>query len=127
MKYWTSKLRHLIPERFSSEFIIDAATFALQNNNFCFEQKMYAQKIGTAIGTKFAPAYACLSMCYLILSELYLHFDVSIVEFIIELYKRYIDDGIVPLPPTVDINVFEFSGCECNSSRRWTSGNRCVL
>ena len=72
---------------------------------------MYAQKIGTAIGTKFAPPYACLSMGYLeetkLYPELYLHFDVSIVEFIIELYKRYMDDGIVPLPPTVDINVFE--------------------
>ena len=111
LKYWTNKLRHLIPERFSTEFIINTATFVLQNNNFCFDQKMYAQKIGTAIGTKFAPPYACLSMGYLeetkLYPELYLHFDVSIVEFIIELYKRYMDDGIVPLPPTVDINVFE--------------------
>ena len=44
LKYWTNKLWHLIPEHFSSEFIIDAAIFVLQNNNFCFDQKMYTPK-----------------------------------------------------------------------------------
>ena len=80
---------------------------------FALIKRCIPPKIATAIETKFAPPYACLSMGYLeenkLYPELYLRFDVSIVEFIIELYKRYMDNGIVPLPSTVDINVLKVS------------------
>ena len=111
LKYWINKLRHLIPARFTTNFIIDAASFVLRNNNFCFDRKMYAQIIGTAIGTKFAPPYACLAMGYLqqtkLYPELHCHSDQRIVDFIIKLFFRYMDDGIVPLPASVDIVLFE--------------------
>ena len=38
------------------------AEFILNNNIFKFNSKVYQQKLGTAIGTKFAPLYACIYM-----------------------------------------------------------------
>ena len=37
-------------------------SLVLENNYFEFNDKFYRQKLGTAIGTKFAPAYANLLM-----------------------------------------------------------------
>ena len=34
MEYWLNKLRHLIPERFSIAFILEAIKFVLENNFF---------------------------------------------------------------------------------------------
>ena len=36
-----------------------------ESNNFLFDNKMFRQISGTAMGTKFAPPYACLTMGYL--------------------------------------------------------------
>ena len=38
------------------------AEFVLKNNLFEFKSKVYQQKSGTAIGTKFAPPHACIYM-----------------------------------------------------------------
>ena len=38
------------------------AEFVLQNNFFEFNWEVKRQKSGTAIGTKFAPPYACIFM-----------------------------------------------------------------
>ena len=38
------------------------AAFVLKNNLFEFDSKFYKQISGTAIGTKFAPPYACIFM-----------------------------------------------------------------
>ena len=38
------------------------AEFVLNNNIFEFNSKVYQQKSGKAIGTKFAPPYACVCM-----------------------------------------------------------------
>ena len=38
------------------------AEFVLKNNYFQFSDKVYQQISGTAIGTKFAPPYACIFM-----------------------------------------------------------------
>ena len=40
------------------------ADFVLKNNLFEFDCKFYQQISGTAIGTKFAPPYACIFMDY---------------------------------------------------------------
>ena len=41
------------------------ADFVLKNNLFEFDCKFYQQISGTDIGTKLAPAYACISMGYI--------------------------------------------------------------
>ena len=38
------------------------AEFVLKNNYFEFNEKVCKQILGTAIGTKFAPPYACIFM-----------------------------------------------------------------
>ena len=51
--------------RFSKEFILDGIKFILENNIFCFSDTFYRQEKGTAMGTKFAPVYATLTIGYL--------------------------------------------------------------
>ena len=46
----------------STESIVSLGKLVLDSNVFEFEGKVYKQKLGTAIGTKFAPAYANLFM-----------------------------------------------------------------
>ena len=45
-----------------TEDLIKMASFVLKNNIFEFNGKVKQQISGTAIGTKFAPAYACIFM-----------------------------------------------------------------
>ena len=64
VKYWLEKY----PEknhRFSSSFILEAIKLILENNTFCFNDNFYKQIKGTAMGTKFAPVYATLTIGYL--------------------------------------------------------------
>ena len=46
----------------STETIMELAELVLQNNFFTHNNNVYKQKHGTAIGTKFAPPYAVLSL-----------------------------------------------------------------
>ena len=110
LKYWIGKLRHLIPSRVKTEFILEAAEFVLTNNYFLFNDVMYLQLIGTAMGTIFAPPYSCLTIGYLEITKLYpelrMQFSLSIANFVEEQYKRYMDDGITPLPIDIDPKLF---------------------
>lgn len=65
IKYWVDKYRDDIPEKFSKQFILDSLRVILQNNFFSFEDNIYVQKSGTAMGTKVAPSYASLVMGFL--------------------------------------------------------------
>ena len=42
--------------------LVKMAEFVLKNNYFEFNSAAYQQTSGTAIGTKFAPPYACIFM-----------------------------------------------------------------
>ena len=53
----------LIPERFTKEFIINSIRFILKITIF-FYSKMFYWVFGTAMVTKCAPPYACLSIGY---------------------------------------------------------------
>ena len=64
IEYWIMRKRDLIPQRFTKEFILESIEFILKNNNFLFDSKMFNQIIGTAMGTKCAPPYACLTIGY---------------------------------------------------------------
>ena len=44
------------------ESLIKMAEFVLKNNLFEFNNKVFQQMSGTAIGTKFAPPFACIYM-----------------------------------------------------------------
>ena len=52
-------------EGLSVDDLIDLAKIILDNNYFEFSEKVYKQKLGTAIGTKFAAAFANIFMAEL--------------------------------------------------------------
>ena len=62
------------------------AEFVLKNNYFKFNGKVKQQISGTAIGTKFAPTYACVFMDQVEIDFLRAQENVPFVWF------RYIDD-----------------------------------
>ena len=49
-------------KKIPTENLIKMAEFVLKNNLFEFNNKVFQQISGTAIGTKFAPPYACIYM-----------------------------------------------------------------
>ena len=59
-------LREALEQRSKKEIptenLIKVAEFILKNNFFEFDSKVFQQIAGTAIGTKFAPTYACIFM-----------------------------------------------------------------
>ena len=65
VKYWIEKYPDNLNSRFSKEFILDGIKLILENNIFCFNDTFYRQEKGTAMGTKFAPVYATLTIGYL--------------------------------------------------------------
>lgn len=44
------------------EFMVETAKFILEKNYFTYNQEVYHQRKGTAIGTRMAPSYANLFM-----------------------------------------------------------------
>ena len=111
LSFYIDRYRHLIPSRFTKEFIMESATLILENNNFYFDGQMYHQWIGVAMGTIFAPPYACLSVGFLEETQLYPQLQRLLVpsysEWVTDLFKRYIDDGIVPWPNELNIDIFK--------------------
>ena len=56
------KLEERSNKKVSSADLVDMAEFVLKNNFFEFDSNVKQQISGTAIGTKFAPPYACIFM-----------------------------------------------------------------
>ena len=110
IEYYIDKYRDHIPPRFTKQFIIESTLFVLNNNNFFFDDTLWHQKEGTAMGTKMAPPYACLSVGFLEETKLYpqlsTHFNASICELIIRWLLRYIDDGFLLWLKGLDFNIF---------------------
>ena len=109
--YWLHKLPDLVPNRFTSRFIIEAIQFVLENNYFSFNGEVWHQCVGTAMGKAFAPPYACLTMGYLEETKLFpcllpANFDEETTSLIIEFFYRYIDDNFNFLPKMVQPDFF---------------------
>ena len=109
--FWIKKMNHLIPARFTVNFIIESLKIVLQNNNFIFDNQYYNQTDGTAMGTKTAPPYACLVVAYLEETKLFpkvlpKFFTKTECQWIEKHFKRYMDDGFVPLLNSIKIDVF---------------------
>ena len=66
--------------------LVEMATIILENNYFEFDGQIYWQKQGTAIGTKFAPAYANIFM-YVLETRM-----LGICEFRPWIWWRFLDD-----------------------------------
>ena len=111
LEYWIERLRSKIPSRFTKSFILELAKFVLENNYCKFDSEMFRQVIGTAMGTIFAPPYACLVIGYLEETKLFPRllpskFSPETCQKIIEFFYRFMDDGTTLLPIEVDLQVF---------------------
>ena len=70
----------------------------LENNNFYFNDKMYTQVRGTAMGTKFAPTYATLVLAYLeekLYVETEIKYGKEFARYIKDNWKRFLDDCFI--------------------------------
>ena len=91
IEYWIDRLAHLIPTRFTKEFIIEGTKFVLENNYFDFGDTTWHQVVGTAMGKEVASPYACLTVGFLEETILFprllpANFEQDIVQKIIELF-----------------------------------------
>ena len=78
---------------------------------------MYLQLLGTAMDTKCAPRYACPAVGYLEETKLFInklpkYFNVSELKLIMELLKRYMDDGFIFC--LLKLNFKNFKTCSNN-------------
>ena len=64
IEYFVSYYRQSINPRFTTQFIMEAASFILSNNSITFGEMFHLQIKGTTMGTVFAPTYDTLSMCF---------------------------------------------------------------
>ena len=72
---------------------------------------MFLQLVGTAMGMEFAPPYACLGVGYLEETISFpplspLHFTLTECILIKEIFKHFMDDGLVLRPKNANIDVF---------------------
>ena len=109
IEYYIDKSYDLLPNRFTKSFILESIKFILQNNNFIFQDIMFNQLTGTAMGDNIAPPYAILSIGYLEETQLYpqvqREFNMEDSLYIENNFLRYIDDGFILLKSTIDIYV----------------------
>ena len=97
-EYWIMRKGDVIPRHFIKGFILEAIELILKSNSFLFDTKMFNQIIGTALGTKCAPQYACLTIGYqeetkLFTKDLPKYFSNEECLLIREFFKRYMDDN----------------------------------
>ena len=101
MEYWINKHPESLNSRFSKEFIIDSILLILTNNTFTFDDRIFLQKKGTAMGTKMAPSYATLVLGYLE-NELYRQVSNKMGEeishYVYTNWRRFLDDCYINWP-----------------------------
>ena len=86
MEALSVKLEERVDKSIATEDLLQMAKFVLKNNFFEFKSKIKQQVSGTAIGTKFAPPYACI-----FLDKFETKFLATQV-FKLRVWLRYIDD-----------------------------------
>ena len=87
--HYVEKYRHILPKYIPNKTILNTLLlFVLENNFFEFDNQIYKQIFGTAMGTKMAPPYANLFMGILeeenILNSKFNQY--------LKLYLRFLDD-----------------------------------
>ena len=98
IEYFVSNYRQSINPRFTTQFVLEAASFILCNNSMTFDEMFYLQIQRTAMGTIFAPTYATLSMGFPEI-ELYAiirnKFILPVSNYFEQNWKRFLDDCFI--------------------------------
>lgn len=98
LSYWINKFPEKINNRFEKKFILEATELVLNNNTFVFNNTLYKQIKGTAMGTNMAPTYAILTLGFLeehIYHNIAIDFGSNLAENIKKTWKRYLDDCFI--------------------------------
>ena len=94
--YWVGNFpESLIDTRFTKDFICEGISIILENNYFIFDGEFYRQLRGLAMGTKVVVILAILIMGFLELKLYNIlpnYFPMNYVYYVIENWKRFIDD-----------------------------------
>ena len=88
MQAFEEMLENREDKSIATSFLMTLLALVLKGNFFTFADKLYKQVIGTAMGTRLAPGYACTFMGRLEKSKLLGEWKGTQPK----LYKRYIDD-----------------------------------
>lgn len=99
IKFWLQKHPEDLHTRFTDNFILDSIEFILKNNTFYFNGEHYRQRKGTAMGTKFAPVYATLTIGFLeetLYQKVSNDFGNQFGEYFMKFWNRFLDDCFVP-------------------------------
>ena len=98
IEYFVSNYTQSINPRFTTQFVLEAASFILSNNSMTFDEMFYLQIQGTAMGTIFAPTYATLSMGFHEI-ELYAiirsKFTLPVSNYFEHNWQRFLDDCFI--------------------------------
>ena len=116
LEFWFDKFPGFLDNRFSSDFILKAMKFILENNLFSFNNEVFIQLTGTAMGTKVAPKYAHLVMGYIencIKQKCIVKFGFEKTEKFFSFYWRFLDDICIISSLSYDENIqfLEFFNC----------------
>ena len=101
IKFWLNKHPESLHPRFNKQFVVDSITLILTDNSFTFDDKIFLQKKGTAMGTKMAPSYETLVLGFL---EQSLYGRVTDIlgeemgHYIHNNWKRFLDDCYINWP-----------------------------
>ena len=98
ISFWLEKYPFELPDRIQKIFIIEGIKFILENNFFSFDDIIYKQISGTAMGTKMAPTYANLVMAYLenkMYDQCLVKYGNLFRNYVLKNWKRYLDDCFI--------------------------------
>ena len=111
----TEALDKRLDKSITTDLLVEMADFVIKNNFFEFDVRFFQQLEGTAIGTKFAPDYACIFMDKL---EKY---KLSRQLFRPWWWKRFIDDAFfVWVHGEENLKNFFISFNKLHHSIKWT-------
>ena len=98
IEYFVSKYRQSVNPRFTTQSVLEAASFILSNNSMTFDEMFYLQIQGAAMGTIFATTCATLSMGFHEI-ELYAiirnKFTLPASNYFEQNWKRFLDDYFI--------------------------------
>ena len=95
IEYFVSYYRQSINPRFTTQFILEAASFILSDSSVSFDVMFYLQIQGTATGTVFVPTYATLSMGFHEIERYAIirnKFTLPVSDYFEQNWKRFLDD-----------------------------------
>ena len=98
VEFWLDKFPDRLHYRIPKSFILEAISLILTNNYFEFNNQIYLQLQGTAMGTKMAPTYANMTVGFLewkLYQKLNLTSTKEDCLYIHNNWKRYLDDCFI--------------------------------